>query len=100
MMEDMLRACVIDFESSWETHLPLIEFTYNNSYQTSIGMVPFEALYRRLCRSPICWSEVGDKDLLGPDIIRENNDKVKVVKEKILTVQTRYKSYVENIIEV
>ena len=78
VMEDMLRACIIDFESSWEIHLPLIEFAYNNSYHTSIGMASFEALYGRPCRSPLCWAEVGDKQLLESEIIRETSEKIKV----------------------
>ena len=65
VMEDMLRACVIDFESTWETHMPLIEFAYNNSFYSSIGMPPFEALYGRPCRSPLCWAEVRENQLLG-----------------------------------
>ncbi len=58
ILEDMLRACVIEFEGSWDTHLPLIEFAYNNSYQSSIGMPPYEALYGRKCKTPLCWDEV------------------------------------------
>ena len=69
MMEDMLRACVIDFESSWEMHLLLIEFAYDNSYNTSIGMAPFEALYERPCQLQLCLAEVGDKQLLGTEMI-------------------------------
>ncbi|GJZ29545.1 putative reverse transcriptase domain-containing protein [Tanacetum coccineum] len=59
-LEDMLRACVIDFGGSWDAHLPLVEFSYNNSYHTSIRYAPFEALYRRKCRSPVLWAEVGE----------------------------------------
>ena len=94
-MEDMLRACVIDCESSWEMHLPLIEFAYNNSYHTSIGMAPFKALYGRSCRLPLCWAEVGDNHLLGPELVRETNEKIKIVKEKMLTAQSRFKSYAD-----
>ncbi|KAI3759455.1 hypothetical protein L6452_07295 [Arctium lappa] len=65
-LEDMLRACVIDFKGSWETHLPLIEFSYNNSYHASIQAAPFEALYGRKCTTPLCWNEVGEKQLAGP----------------------------------
>ncbi|GKA99592.1 putative reverse transcriptase domain-containing protein [Tanacetum coccineum] len=65
-LEDMLRECVIDFGSSWDRHLPLVEFSYNNSYHASIKAAPFEALYGRKCRSPVCWSEVGDSQLTGP----------------------------------
>ncbi|GJU49341.1 reverse transcriptase domain-containing protein [Tanacetum coccineum] len=68
-LEDMLRACVIDFGKGWERHLPLVEFSYNNSYHASIKAAPFEALYGRKCRSPVCWAEVGDVQLTGPEII-------------------------------
>ncbi|GKA01655.1 putative reverse transcriptase domain-containing protein [Tanacetum coccineum] len=70
-LEDMLRACVLDFGKGWDKHLPLVEFLYNNSYHTSINAAPFEALYGRKCRSPICWVEVGDSQLTGPEIIHE-----------------------------
>ncbi|KAI3752357.1 hypothetical protein L2E82_24335 [Cichorium intybus] len=83
-LEDMLRACVIDFGNSWDTHLPLIEFSYNNSYHSSINVAPFEALYGRKCRSPICWAEVGDTQLAGrytnetlrtgPEVIHETTE--------------------------
>ncbi|GJV25176.1 putative reverse transcriptase domain-containing protein [Tanacetum coccineum] len=75
-LEDMLRACVIDFGSSWDRHLPLVEFSYNNSYHASIKVTPFEALYGRKCRSPICWSEVGDSQLTGPELIRERQKRL------------------------
>lgn len=95
IMEDMLRACVIDFQGTWENHLPLIEFAYNNSYQASIGMAPFEALYGRPCRSPMCWAEVGDRELLGPELIRETTEKISVIKERLRTAQSRQKSYAD-----
>ena len=56
IMEDMLRSCVIDYEGSWDRHIPLVEFVYNNSFQSSIGMTPYEALYGRKCRTPLCWT--------------------------------------------
>ena len=62
-IEDMLRACYLDFKGSWDDHLPLVEFVYNNSYHSSIGMTPHEALYGRKCRSPVCWDEVGAKKI-------------------------------------
>nr|GFA22023.1 putative reverse transcriptase domain-containing protein [Tanacetum cinerariifolium] len=65
-LEDMLRSCVLDFGKGWDKHLQLVEFSYNNSYHTSIKAAPFEALYGRKCRSPICWAEVGDRQLTGP----------------------------------
>ncbi|GJS26630.1 reverse transcriptase domain-containing protein [Tanacetum coccineum] len=75
-LEDMLRVCVIDFGKGWEKHLPLVEFFYNNSYHASIKAVPFEALYGRKCRSPVCWVEVGDVQLTGPEIIHETTEKI------------------------
>ena len=68
-LEDMLRACVLDFKGSWEKYLSLVEFSYNNSYHSSIEMSPYEALYGRKCRSSLCWEEVGERKLLGPEII-------------------------------
>ena len=67
-----MRACVIDFKGSWDNHLQLIEFSYNNSYHSCIGIIPFEALYGRRCRSPVAWFEVGESSILGFDIIHEN----------------------------
>nr|GFA25107.1 putative reverse transcriptase domain-containing protein [Tanacetum cinerariifolium] len=75
-LEDMLRACVIDFGNGWVNHLSLVEFSYNNSYHTSIKAAPFEALYGRKCRSPICWTRVGEAQLLGPDLIQETTKKI------------------------
>ncbi|GKF90386.1 putative reverse transcriptase domain-containing protein, partial [Tanacetum coccineum] len=75
-LEDMLRACVIDFGKGWEKHLPLIEFSYNNSYHASIKAAPFEALYGRKCRSPVCWAEVGDVQLTRLEIIHETTEKI------------------------
>jgi len=74
ILEDMLRACVIEFEGSWDIHLPLIEFAYNNSYQSSIGMPPYEALYGRKCRTPLCWDEVGERKMIGPEIIQQTEE--------------------------
>ena len=75
-LEDMLRACVLDFEESWDDYLPLIEFAYNNSFHSSIGMAPFEALYRRKCRSPIGWFEVGEAAVSSPDSVFEDMEKL------------------------
>ncbi|GJU20136.1 putative reverse transcriptase domain-containing protein [Tanacetum coccineum] len=86
-LEDMLRACVIDFGSSWDRHLPLVEFSYNNSYHASIKAAPFEALYGRKCRSPVCWSEVGDSQLTGPEMVRETTEKIVQIKNRLLTAQ-------------
>ncbi|GJZ05417.1 putative reverse transcriptase domain-containing protein [Tanacetum coccineum] len=81
-LEDMLRACVLDFGKGWDKHLPLVEFSYNNSYHTSIKAAPFEALYGRKCRSPICWAEVGDSQLTGPEIIHETTEKIIQIKSR------------------
>ncbi|GKB82884.1 putative reverse transcriptase domain-containing protein [Tanacetum coccineum] len=75
-VEDMLRACVIDFSNGWDNHLPLVEFSYNNSYPSSIKAAPFEALYERKCQSPICWTEIRDSQLTGPEIIHETTEKI------------------------
>ena len=95
VLEDMLRACVLDFKGGWEDHLPLIEFAYNNSFQASIGMAPYEALYRRPCRTPVCWAEVGDRELLGPELVRETTEKVSVIRDRIRTTHSRQKSYAD-----
>nr|GEX64836.1 hypothetical protein [Tanacetum cinerariifolium] len=83
-LKDMMRACVIGFGSSWDRHLPLVEFSYNNSYHASIKAAPFEALYGRKCRSPVCWSEVGDSQLTGPKMIQETTKKIVQIKNYLL----------------
>ncbi|GJS84811.1 putative reverse transcriptase domain-containing protein [Tanacetum coccineum] len=92
-LEDMLRACVIDFGNGWERHLPLIEFSYNNSYLTSIKAAPFEALYGRKCRSPVYWAEIGDAQLTGPELIHETTEKIVQIKQRIQDARDRQKSY-------
>nr|AAV31171.1 Putative polyprotein, identical [Solanum tuberosum] len=94
-LEDMLRACVIDFKGNWDDHLPLIEFAYNNSYHSSIQMAPYEALYGRRCRSPIGWFEVGEAGLIGPNLVHQAMEKVKVIQERLKTAQSRQKSYTD-----
>ncbi|GJR55547.1 putative reverse transcriptase domain-containing protein [Tanacetum coccineum] len=91
----MLRACVMDFEKGWDRHLPLIEFSYNNSYHTSIKAAPFEALYGRKCRSPICWAEVGDAQLIGPKIVRETTEKIIQIKHRLQASRDRQRSYAD-----
>ncbi|GJX77465.1 putative reverse transcriptase domain-containing protein [Tanacetum coccineum] len=93
--EEMLRACVIDFGKGWDRHLPLVEFSYNNSYHTSIKAAPFEALYGRKCRSPICWAEVGDAQLTGPEIFHETTEKIIQIKKRIQAARDRQKSYAD-----
>ncbi|GJY01959.1 putative reverse transcriptase domain-containing protein [Tanacetum coccineum] len=94
-LEDMLHACVIDFRKGWERHLPLIEFSYNNSYHASIKAAPFEALYGRKCRSPVCWAEVGDAQLTGPELIHETPEKIVQIKQRIQAAHDRQKSYAD-----
>ena len=91
----MLRACVLDFKGSWEEHLPSVEFAYNNSYQASIQMEPFEALYGKPCRFSICWTEVGESSTMGPDLIRDTTEKVGLIRKRLLTAQSRQKSYAD-----
>ena len=85
ILEDMLRACVLDWRGSWEDHLALAEFAYNNSYQVSIQMAPFEVLYGRPYRSPLCWSEVGEVSALGPDVARETIEKIRLIRQRLQT---------------
>ena len=95
VLEDMLRACVLDHKGNWEEHLPLVEFTYNNNYQTSIQMAPYEALYGRPCRSPLCWTEVGESSITGPDLIRDTFEKVSLIRQHLLMAQSWKKSYAD-----
>ncbi|GJU52627.1 putative reverse transcriptase domain-containing protein [Tanacetum coccineum] len=92
-LKDMLRACVIDFRKGWERHLPLVEFSYNNSYHASIKAAPFEVLYRRKCRSPVCWAEVGDVQLTGPEIIHETTEKIVQIRQRLQAARDRQRSY-------
>ncbi|GKB69131.1 putative reverse transcriptase domain-containing protein, partial [Tanacetum coccineum] len=92
-LEDMLRACVIDFGNGWIKHLPLVEFLYNNCYHASIKAAPFEALYGRKCRSLVCWAEVGEAQLTGPDLVRETTEKIIQIKQRIQAARDRQKSY-------
>ena len=75
--------CVLEQVGAWDSHLPLIEFTYNNSYHSSIGMAPFEALYGRRCRNPLCWFESGESVVLGPELVHQTTEKVKMIREKM-----------------
>ncbi|WMV58020.1 hypothetical protein MTR67_051405 [Solanum verrucosum] len=94
-LEDMLRACVIDFKGNWDDHLPLIEFAYYNIYHSSIQMARYEALYGRRCISPIRWFEVGEAGLVGPDLVHQVMEKVKVIQERLKAAQICQKSYTD-----
>ena len=91
----MLQACVLDHKGSWKEHLPLVEFTHNNSYQASIQMAPYEALYGRPCRSPICWTEVGESSITSPDLIRDTYENVSLIRQCLLMAQSWQKSYAD-----
>ncbi|TYK05214.1 reverse transcriptase [Cucumis melo var. makuwa] len=94
-LEDMLRACVLQLKGSWDTHLPLMEFAYNNNYQSSIGMAPYEALYGRPCRTPVCWNEVGERKLVGPELVQITTNNIKLIRENLRKAQDRQKSYAD-----
>ncbi|GKB89380.1 putative reverse transcriptase domain-containing protein [Tanacetum coccineum] len=94
-LEDKLRACVIDFGNGWVKHLPLAEFSYNNSYHASIKAAPYEALYGRKCRSPVCWAEVGEAQLTSPELIQETTEKIVLIKQRMQAAQDRQKSYAD-----
>jgi hypothetical protein len=91
--KDMLRACVIHYGKNWDKCLSLAEFSYNNSYQSSLKMAPFEALYGRRCRTPLNWSQAGEREIFGPDLVLEAEDKVRVIRKNLEAAQARQKSY-------
>ncbi|PON33887.1 Ribonuclease H-like domain containing protein, partial [Parasponia andersonii] len=94
ILEDMLRCCMLDFGGNWDDHLPLVEFAYNNSYQTSVGMTPYEVLYGRPCRSPLCWAPE-EHVTLGYELIEETTEKIKDIQERLKEIQSRQKSYAD-----
>ena len=91
----MIRACILDEGGDWARYLPLVEFAYNNSYHSRIGMAPFEALYGRKCGSPACWYETGEKLVLGPELVQDTTDKIKRIQEKLKVAQDRQRSYAD-----
>ncbi|KAL0551240.1 hypothetical protein IC582_010326 [Cucumis melo] len=95
VLEDMLRACALEFPGSWDSHLHLMEFAYNNSYQATIGMAPFEALYGKCCRSPVCWGEIGEQRLMGPELVQSTNEAIQKIRSRMHTAQSRQKSYAD-----
>ena len=82
----MLRRCVIDYEGSWDRHIPLVESVYNNSFQSSIGTAPYEALYGRKCRTLLCWTKLSEKKVIGPNLIQETEEKLKMIRERLKVV--------------
>ncbi|KAA0065812.1 ty3-gypsy retrotransposon protein [Cucumis melo var. makuwa] len=95
VLEDMLRACALEFPGSWDSHLHLMEFAYNNSFQATIGMTPFETLYAKCCRSPVCWGEVGEQRLMGPELVQSTNEAIQKIRLRMQTAQSRQKSYAD-----
>ena len=91
----MLRACVISSNGSWEKWLPLVEFSYNNTYQESIKMAPFEALYGRKCRTSLNWVEPGERRYYGIDFVEEAEKQVHIIQQHLKVAQSRQKSYAD-----
>ena len=91
----MLRACVLSYSKKWDECLPLAEFSYNNSYQSSLQMAPFEALYGRRCRTPSNWSQAGERKIFGPDLVSEAEEQVRVIQINLKAAQSRQKSYAD-----
>jgi hypothetical protein len=96
VLEDMLRACALQHGGSWDKSLPYAEFSYNNSYQATLKMSPFEALYGRKCRTPLYWDQTGERQFFGPELIQEAEEQVRIIRENLRVAQTRRKSYAEN----
>ena len=84
---------MIDYKGSWDRHIPLVEFVCNNSFQSSIGMAPYEALYGRKCITPLCWTELSEKKVIGLDLIYETEEKVKIIIERLKVATDRQRSY-------
>jgi hypothetical protein len=96
ILEDMLRACALQYGTSWDKSLPYAEFSYNNSYQQSFKMAPFEALYGRKCRTPLFWDQTGEFQVFGTYVLRNIEDQVRVIRENLRVAQSRQKSYADN----
>jgi hypothetical protein len=96
VLEDMLRACALKHVGSWDKSLPYAEFSYNNSYQASLKMSPFEVLYGRKCSTPLYWDQTGERQFFGPELIQETEEQVRIIQENLRVAQTRQKSYADN----
>ena len=95
VLEDMLRGCVMEFTGSWDMYILLIKFAYNNSYQSSIGIAPYEALYGQRCRTPVCWTELNEHKMIGPDIVKDTEEKVRVIQQRLKATNDRQKTYAD-----
>jgi hypothetical protein len=96
ILEDILRTCVLSYGAKWEDCLPFAEFSYNNSYQASLQIAPFEALYGRKCQTPLNWSETRESQVFGPDIIKEAEEQVQLIRNHLKAAQSRQKSYADS----
>ena len=83
----------MEFSGSWDRYIPLMEFSYNNSFQSSIGMAPYEALYGRKCRTPVCWTKLNEHKVIGPDVVKDTKEKVQVIRKRLKATSDRQKSY-------
>jgi hypothetical protein len=95
ILEDMLRACTLKYGKSWDKSLPYAKFSYNNSYQASIKMVPFQALYGRQCRTPLFWSQMGESQVFGLKVLKDAEGQVRMTKENLKVAQSHKKSYAD-----
>ena len=93
VLEDMIRGCVLDFPGNWDRYIPLMEFAYNNNYQSSIGMAPYEALYGRRCRTPTCWTEMKEHKIIGPELVKETEEEVQIIQQRLKAACDRQRSY-------
>jgi len=95
ILEDVLQACDLDFKGTWDEQLVLVEFSYNDSFHSSIGMAMYEVLYGRKCRTPLCWRDIDESLTIGPDLIQATTDKIRVIQERMNMAQSRQKSYAD-----
>jgi len=94
-IEDMIRLCALEWAGDWEDYMPLVEFSYNNNYHSSIGMSPFEAMYGRPCRTPLCWTEVGERMSFNNRLINETAEKIQFIRDNMKKAQDRQKKYAD-----
>ena len=92
VLEDMFRSRVLDFSGSWDRYIPLMEFSYNNSYHSSIGIAPYEVLYGRRCRTPMCWTELDEHKIIGPNLVKDTEEKVQIIQQRLKAASDRQKS--------
>ena len=95
VLEDMLQGCVMEFTGSWDRYIPLMKFAYNNSFQSSIDMAPYEALYGRKCRTPVCWTKLNEHKVIGLDIVKDTEEKVQVIRKRLKEASDQQKSYAD-----